>query len=103
MKQLQARARAEEAVYSNKQTTEFLVQTRGLRQLGEWAAKELMGSGAPGVQTYAEALVRSGIAGSDAFKTVEDDLRLAGRDAESSEVPSRFQKYLAEARREAGV
>lgn len=103
MKQLQARARAEEAVYANKQTTEFLVQARSLRQLGEWAAKELMGDDAPGVATYAEALVRSGIAGSDAFKNVEDDLRLAGHEESSSEVPSRFQKYVAEARQTANT
>jgi|GEM_PF-5140518 len=98
MKQLHARALAEAAVYANKQKTEFLVQAKGLRQLGEWAAKEMMGEDAPGIKTYAEALVRSGIAGSDAFKNVEDDLRLAGHDDSSAEVPKRFQKYVADAR-----
>ncbi|ACT58310.1 DUF1476 domain-containing protein [Hirschia baltica] len=102
MKQLQARARAEEGSYVNKQTSEFLVQARSLRQLGEWAAKELMGEGAPGVAVYAEALVRSGIAGNDAFKNVEDDLRLAGREDCSVEVTSRFQKILDEARQNVG-
>ncbi|MFC7291727.1 ATPase inhibitor subunit zeta [Hirschia litorea] len=98
MKQFQARARAEEAVYANKQTSEFLIQARGLRQLGEWAAKELMGENTPGVAIYAEALVRSGIAGSDAFKVVEDDLRLAGHAESSAQVPTRFQEYLEQAR-----
>ncbi len=98
MKLLKARARAEEAVHANRTTNEFLAQAAGLKALGEWAAKEMMGEGAPGVAAYAEALVRSKVAGSDAFKSVCDDLRLAGNDQPTRAIRTRFEQYLDQAR-----
>ena len=65
MKQLKARARAEEAVYANKQTSEFLAHAAGLRRLGEWAAEHMMGEGAPAVRDYADTLVRARVVGVD--------------------------------------
>lgn len=98
MKQLKARARAEEAVYVNRETQEFMVQASGMRRLGEWAAEMMMGENAPAVATYADALVRSGVAGSNSFQCVFDDLHLAGREVSENELSSRFEQYLEEAR-----
>ena len=99
MKQLKARARAEEAVYANKQTSEFLAHAAGLRRLGEWAAEHMMGEGAPAVRDYADTLVRARVVGVDVVESVRVDLRIAGQLAAHDEVENRFDRYLAEARK----
>ena len=99
MKQLKARARAEEAVYANKQTSEFLAHAAGLRRLGEWAAEHMMGEGAPAVRDYADTLVRARVVGVDVVESVRADLRIAGQLAAHDEVENRFDRYLAEARK----
>lgn len=98
MKAFNDRVRAEEAVFANRQATEFTVWAGGLRRLGEWAAREMMGPNAPAVSAYAEALVRSGVAGSDAFKCVADDLCAAGKPQETAVLQGRFSQFLEEAR-----
>ena len=102
MKQFKARARGEEAVYANKQTSEFLAHAAGLRRLGEWAAEQMMGEGAPAVQDYADTLVRARVVGTDVVESVRADLRIAGQLSAHDEVESRFDKYLAEARKNYG-
>ena len=98
MKSLHDRVRAEEAVFANRQAVEFAVWAGGLRRLGEWAAREMMGSNAPAVAAYAEALVRSGVAGADAFASVAADLRTAGREQDPGALQTRFSQCLEEAR-----
>jgi len=103
MNQLKKRARAEEAVFASRKTQEFLAHSRSLHRLGEWAATQMMGEEAPGVAAYAEALVRAGIAGSDAQKAVSEDLHHAGLVPAANEVSSVFDGYLADARRKAAL
>jgi len=98
MKTLHDRVRAEEAMYANRQAAEFAVWAGGLRRLGEWAAREMMGPNAPAVAEYAQALVRSGVAGMDAFKAVADDLSAAGKASDPAILQSRFSEFLEEAR-----
>lgn len=98
MKSLQDRVRAEEAMFANRQAAEFAVWAGGLRRLGEWAAREMMGANAPAVSAYAEALVRSGVAGADAFRSVAEDLKLAGLEQDAAALQSRFSRCLEEAR-----
>lgn len=102
MKAFQKRARAEEAVFAVRNATEFNVWAGGLRRLGEWAASEMMGEGAPAIRDYADALVRSGVAGSDAFSNVHNDLTDAGVELADGELRSRFDDFLAEARQRNG-
>lgn len=99
MKQLSARARAEEAVFANRNTQEFVLHAQSLRRLGEWAASEMMGKDAEHVANYAETLVKAGIAGIDPLTNVAKDLRDAGLEATDTTVSYRFDKYLEEARR----
>jgi hypothetical protein len=101
MNQLKKRARAEEAVFASRQTQEFLAHSRSLHRLGEWAATQMMGKEAPAITTYAEALVRSGIAGADVQQSVKQDLHNAGLAPSANDVDSQFEIYLAEARRQA--
>lgn len=98
MTSLNDRVRAEEAVFANRNATEFMVWAGGLRRLGEWAAREMMGPNAPAVQAYADALVRSGVAGSDAFQCVAADLKAAGREHDDRALQTRFGQCLEEAR-----
>lgn len=101
MKQLAARARAEETIYANRRQEEFIVHARSLRRLGEWAAENMLGKDAEHVANYAEALVKSSIAGSDPFQSVANDLREAGVEHAEMSVSARFEKFLDEARRNA--
>ena len=103
MKGLHARARAEEAVFANRETQEFFVQARAMRRLGEWAARQVQGEDAVAkeVDKYAEALVRSGVAGTDAFENVCTDLEAGGVEVTRSDIKSRFDGYLSKARLEA--
>ena len=97
MKMFQARARAEEAVYANRQTREFLATANSLRRLGEWAAQNMEKADPDAVSAYADALVRAGVVGEDVLSNVKDDLREQGGDLHQS-VDSKFDAYLAEAR-----
>lgn len=101
MNKLSARARAEEAVYVNRQTQEFILHAHSLRRLGEWAASEMMGKEAEHVSHYAETLVKAGVVGTDPLKHVADDLREAGVETTDTAVSHRFDKYLDDARRKA--
>jgi len=98
MKSVHSRVDAQEAAYAHSQATEFVVWAGGLRRLGEWAAREMMGENAPAVAEYAQALVRSGVAGMDAFKAVADDLVAAGKGQEPAVLQSRFSQFIEEAR-----
>ncbi len=98
MKNLTARARAEEAVYANRQTQEFILQAHSLRRLGEWAASEMKEENAEQIAHYAETLVKAGIAGVGSAKSVAEDLRAAGIETTDTAVEHRFDNFLEEAR-----
>ena len=99
MKSMSARARAEEAVYVNRNTQEFILQAHSLRRLGEWAATEMDGKNTEQISHYAETLVKAGIAGEDSLQHVAEDLRAAGVETTDTAVAHRFDKYLNEARK----
>ena len=99
MKQLSARASAEEAVNANREKQEFILHARSLRRLGEWAASEMMGKNDDIVTHYAETLVKAQLTGIDPVPNVAKDLRSAGFDVTDTSVGYRFDRYLNEARK----
>lgn len=101
MKQLSARARAEEAIYANRCKTEFVLQARGLRRLGVWAASKLTPQEPETSEQYASALVKARLTGSDPLKCVLEDLRNAGITADEKTIARKLDKYLSEERKAA--
>ena len=103
MNALVKRGRAEESVFANRQKEEFLAKAVGLRKLGEWAASHMMDENAPAVKTFAEALVRSGVANDAIFNNVADRINEAGVALEPAVVAGAFDEFLDEARRDRGL
>ena len=63
----------------------------------------MTGKDAEHVAHYAETLVKAGVAGLDPVQDVAKDLREAGIDTTDTAVSYRFDKYLNDARRKAGI
>lgn len=95
------RERAEEAKFAHDADTQFRIQARRNRLLGEWAA-ERMGLSPAETEAYAKAVVQADFeeAGDeDVIRKLLGDLIAAGIDANESEVRGALEAKQVEARR----
>lgn len=95
------RERAEEAKFAHDADTQFRIQARRNRLLGQWAAG-LMGLSEVEAEAYAKAVVQADFeeAGDeDVVRKLLGDLISAGVDADEAQVRAALDEKLVEARR----
>lgn len=101
MTSFQDRERAEEAKFAHDADTQFRIQARRNRLLGEWAAGRMSLSQAE-TEAYAKAVVQADFeeAGDeDVIRKLLGDLIAAGVDASEAEVRAALEQKQVEARR----
>lgn len=97
MKQFDARARAEEAIFANRCKQDFLLDARGLRRLAEWAAEKIHDGGTIDSADYADTLIRTRLEGRDPIQSVVEDFKNAGLEANDRVISWRLERYVREA------
>jgi hypothetical protein len=98
MSAFEDREKGFEKKFAADQESEFRVQSRGSRMLGDWAAKKM---GLENVEDYIRAVVRAelGAGGEDdVVRKVIQDLAGAGIEVRETEVRSKMEEFLAIAR-----
>ncbi|WP_067737095.1 DUF1476 domain-containing protein [Novosphingobium naphthalenivorans] len=101
MTSFQDRERAEEAKFAFDAETQFRIQARRNRLLGEWAAERMKLSQAES-EAYAKSVVQADFeeAGDeDVIRKLLGDLTAAGVDSSESEVRAALEAKQVEARR----
>ncbi|MGH6744676.1 hypothetical protein EDF58_102522 [Novosphingobium sp. PhB57] len=101
MTSFQDRERAEEAKFVHDADTQFRIQARRNRLLGEWAAVR-MGLSSAETEAYAKAVVQADFeeAGDeDVIRKLLGDLIAAGVDASENEIRTALEAKQVEARR----
>ncbi|MFC3212847.1 MULTISPECIES: DUF1476 domain-containing protein [Novosphingobium] len=102
MTSFQDRERAEEAKFALDADTQFRIQARRNRLVGEWAAERMKLSHAE-TEAYAKAVVQADFeeAGDeDVIRKLLGDLTAAGVDTSESEVRTALEAKQVEARRQ---
>ena len=92
------RERGFEKKFANEQELEFRAHSRRNRLLGEWAAKRM---GLENVDDYVRAVVREDMeqpGEGDVLRKISQDLAGAGLEARESEIRSKMDEFLAQAR-----
>ena len=95
------RERAEEAKFAHDADTQFRIQARRNRLLGQWAA-ERMGLSAVETEAYAKSVVQADFeetGDEDVVRKLLGDLISAGVDCDEAEVRAALEAKLVEARR----
>ena len=101
MTSFEDRERAEEAKYARDADTQFRIQARRNRLVGEWAA-ERMGLSPAETEAYAKGVVQADFeeAGDeDVIRKILGDLTAAGVDATEAEIRTALEAKQVEARR----
>lgn len=101
MTSFEDRERAEEAKYAHDADTQFRIQARRNRLLGEWAA-ERMGLSQAETEAYAKGVVQADFeeAGDeDVIRKLLGDLTAAGVDTTETEIRTALEAKQVEARR----
>lgn len=101
MTSFQDRERAEEAKYALDAETQFRIQARRNRLIGEWAAERMKLSQAE-TDAYAKAVVQADFeeAGDeDVIRKLLGDLTAAGIDTTEADIRAALQQMQAEAQR----
>lgn len=101
MTSFEDRERAEEAKYARDADTQFRIQARRNRLVGEWAAERMRLSPAE-TDAYAKAVVQADFeeAGDeDVIRKILGDLTAAGVDSTEAEVRAALEAKQVEARR----
>jgi hypothetical protein len=101
MTSFEDRERAEEAKFAHDADTEFRIQARRNRLMGEWAAARMNLSQAE-TEAYAKAVVQADFeeAGDeDVIRKVLGDLTAAGVDTNEAEIRAALEAKQVEARR----
>ncbi|MBV9994824.1 MAG: DUF1476 domain-containing protein [Caulobacteraceae bacterium] len=98
MTSFQDRERGFEKKFANDQELEFRAHARSNRLLAEWAARRM---GLTNVEDYVKAVVREDMeqpGEGDVLRKVTQDLAGAGLEIRESEVRTRMDEFLAQAR-----
>ena len=101
MTSFQDRERAEEAKFAHDADTQFRIQARRNRLLGEWAAERMQLSPAE-TEAYAKAVVQADFeetGDEDVIRKLLGDLTAAGVDTTEAEVRTALEAKQVEARR----
>lgn len=101
MTSFEDRERAEEAKYAHDADTQFRIQARRNRLVGEWAA-ERMGLSPAETEAYAKGVVQADFeeAGEeDVIRKLLGDLTAAGVDTTEAEIRTALEAKQVEARR----
>jgi hypothetical protein len=101
MTSFQDRERAEEAKFAHDAETQFRIQARRNRLVGEWAAERMQLSQAE-AEAYAKSVVQADFeeAGDeDVIRKLLGDLTAAGVDSSEAEVRAALEAKQVEARR----
>ena len=98
MSSFEDRERGFEKKYANEQELEFRAHARMNKMLAEWAAERM---GLENVGDYVRAVVRQDMeqpGEGDVLRKISQDLAGAGIEVRESEVRSRMDEFLAQAR-----